>query len=59
VIRDEGHVVALEQAAMVAFSHERPCTHKTRRPPSAALAEAAKLQQQQLGLPRRGRRPTS
>lgn len=36
-------MVALEQAAMAAFSHERPCTHETRRPPSAAPAEAAKL----------------
>jgi hypothetical protein len=32
VIRDEGHVVALERAAMAAFSCERPCTHKTADP---------------------------
>ncbi|HEY3692812.1 MAG TPA: IS21 family transposase [Pseudonocardiaceae bacterium] len=51
VVRDDGHVIALEQAAMGAFTHERPCTHKTRRPPSAAaLAEAAKLR----GLPATG-----
>jgi transposase len=44
VVRDEGHVLALEQAVLVAFSTARPCTHKTRRPPSrAALAEAARL----------------
>jgi hypothetical protein len=48
-------VIALEHAAMAAFSHQRPCTHKTRRPPSAAaLAEAARLQQQHLGLPTTG-----
>lgn len=51
VIRDEGHVVALEQAALAAFSTARPCSHKTRRPPSAAaLAEAARLR----GLPATG-----
>ncbi|MGW5649694.1 IS21 family transposase [Saccharopolyspora sp. NPDC003762] len=51
VVRDEGHVIALEHAAMGAFSTDRPCTHKTRRPPSAAaLAEAAKLR----GLPATG-----
>ncbi|MFD9961879.1 hypothetical protein [Amycolatopsis sp. NPDC058986] len=34
-----------------AFSTARPCTHKTRRPPSAAaLAEAARLR----GLPATG-----
>jgi transposase len=44
VVRDEGHVIALEQAVLAAFSTARPCTHKTRRPPSAAaLAEAARL----------------
>jgi len=45
------------KAALVAFSTDRPCSHKTRRPPSAAaLAEAARLQQQleQLGLPATG-----
>ena len=51
VIRDEGHVAALEKAVLGAFSHQRPCTHKTRRPPSAAaLAEAARLR----GLPTTG-----
>ena len=44
VIRDDGHVAALERAVLGAFSTDRPCTHKTRRPPTAvALAEAAKL----------------
>ena len=44
VVRDDGHVAALERAVLGAFSTERPCTHKTRRPPTAvALAEAAKL----------------
>jgi hypothetical protein len=51
VVRDDGHVVALEQAALGAFSTQRPCSHKTRRPPSAAaLAEAARLR----GLPATG-----
>jgi hypothetical protein len=44
LVRDEGHVIALEKAVLGAFSTARPCTHKTRRPPSsAALAEAARL----------------
>lgn len=44
LVRDAGHVVALEQAALAAFTHERPCRSKTRRPPTpAALAEAAAL----------------
>jgi hypothetical protein len=44
VIRDDGHVAALEKAVLGAFTTDRPCTHKTRRPPSsAALAEAARL----------------
>lgn len=51
VIRDYGHVAALEKAALGAFTTDRPCTHKTRRPPSAAaLAEAARLR----GLPATG-----
>lgn len=51
MVRDAGHVVALEQAVLAAFSPARPCTHKTRRPPSpAALAEAARLR----GLPATG-----
>lgn len=48
VVRDEGHVVALEKAVLSAFTDQRPCQHKTRRPPSpAARSEAARLQ----GLP--------
>jgi transposase len=44
VVRDAGHVIALEHAALAAFSDARPCSHKTRRPPTAAaLAEAARL----------------
>lgn len=44
VVRDAGHVVALERAVLSGFSTSRPCTHKTRRPPSAAaVAEAARL----------------
>lgn len=51
VIRDDGHVAALEKAVLGAFTSDRPCTHKTRRPPSAAaLAEAARLR----GLPTTG-----
>jgi transposase len=48
VVRDEGHVVALEKAVLAAFTDAGPCRHKTRRPPSsAARAEATRLQ----GLP--------
>jgi hypothetical protein len=48
VVRDAGHVVALDTAVLAAFSNAAPCTHKTRRPPSpAARAEAARLR----GLP--------
>jgi transposase len=55
VVRDAGHVVALEQAALAAFSHERPCSTKTRRPPSAAaLAEAAALREFKGGFPSTG-----
>lgn len=44
VIRDEGHVIALEKAVLEKFSTADRCQHKTRRPPSAAaLAEAARL----------------
>lgn len=51
VVRADGHVVALERAALAAFSTARPCSHKTRRPPSAAaLAEAARLR----GVPATG-----
>ena len=48
VVRDAGHVVALEKAVLAAFTDAGPCTHKTRRPPSAAArVEAARLR----GLP--------
>ena len=48
VVRDSGHVVALEKAVLSAFTHAPPCKHKARRPPSpAARAEAARLR----GLP--------
>jgi len=48
VVRDDGHVVALEKAVLSAFTDAGPCRHKTRRPPSqAARVEAARLQ----GLP--------
>jgi transposase len=48
VVRDAGHVVALEKAVLSAFTDAGPCKHKTRRPPSpAARAEVARLQ----GLP--------
>ena len=44
VIRDEGHVAALEKKILAAFSDAPPCKHKTRRPPTAAaLAEADRL----------------
>jgi transposase len=48
VVRDDGHVVALEKAVLAAFTGTGPCRHKTRRPPSpAARVEAARLR----GLP--------
>ncbi len=43
-IRDHGHVLALERAAMAASTTERPHRRKERRPPSpAARAQAATL----------------
>lgn len=43
-IRDEGHVTALSQAALAAFSTEAPHRSKQRHPPSpAARAEADRL----------------
>jgi hypothetical protein len=48
VVRDGGHVVALEKTVLAAFTDQAPCRHKTRRPPSpAARVEAARLR----GLP--------
>lgn len=44
VIRDDGHVTALEHAVLAAFSDRAACRGKTRRPPSeAARAQAARL----------------
>ena len=44
LVRDAGHVVALERAVLAAFTDRAPCRAKTRRPPSAAaLAEADRL----------------
>lgn len=44
VVRDGGHVRALEKAVLASFSAAPPCRRKDRRPPSAdALAEAARL----------------
>lgn len=44
VVRDEGHVIALERAVLAAFSQARPCNRKARRPLSAAAtAEATRL----------------
>jgi transposase len=44
VVRDDGHVAALERAVLAAFTSTRPCHRKARKPPSAAaLAEAARL----------------
>ena len=44
VVRDAGHVTALEKAILASFSAAPPCRRKDRRPPSAAaLAEAARL----------------
>jgi transposase len=44
VVRDGGHVTALENAVLASFSATPPCRRKERRPASpAALAEAARL----------------
>ncbi|WP_229848476.1 Mu transposase domain-containing protein [Kitasatospora griseola] len=44
VVRDAGHVIALERAVLASFSDRAPCKSKVRRPPSqAALAEADRL----------------
>jgi transposase len=44
VVRDRGHVRALEKAVLASFSAAPPCRRKDRRPPSpAALAEAARV----------------
>jgi transposase len=44
VVRDGGHVTALDKAVLASFSAAPPCRRKDRRPPSAAaLAEAARL----------------
>jgi transposase len=44
VVRDSGHVRALEKAVLASFPAAPPCRRKQRRPPSAAaLAEAAAL----------------
>jgi hypothetical protein len=51
LVRDAGHVAALERAVLAQFSDRPPCRRKQRRPPSpAAQAEAARL---------RGQPPTS
>src|SRR5690349_9103199 len=48
VVRDDGHVIALQKVVLSAFTDAGPCRHKTRRPPSAAArTEAARLR----GLP--------
>ena len=44
VIRDAGHVTALEHAVLAAFSDRAACRGKTRRPPSeAARTQPARL----------------
>jgi hypothetical protein len=48
VVRDGGHVIALEKTVLAAFTDAPPCRHKTSQPPSAAArVEAARLR----GLP--------
>jgi transposase len=44
VVRDDGHVAALEAAVLAGFTDRAACRGKTRRPPSAAArVEAARL----------------
>jgi hypothetical protein len=55
VIRDAGHVTALEHAVLAAVSDRAACRGKTRRPPSAAaLAQAARLRGEPDPQPGRG-----
>ena len=50
VVRDPGHVAALEAAVLAGFTARAACRAKTRRPPSAAArAEAARLRGDPLG----------
>jgi transposase len=50
VIRDPGHVAALEAAVLAGFTDRAACRAKTRRPPSAAArAEAARLRGEPRG----------
>jgi transposase len=52
VVRDEGHVAALERAVLAGFTDRAACRAKTRRPPSpAARAEAARLRGEPTGDP--------
>jgi transposase len=47
LVRDHGHVAALERAVLARFADQPPCRRKQRRPPSAAAqAEAARLRGQ-------------
>jgi transposase len=56
VVRDAGHVTALEHAVLTGFSDRAPCRAKTRRPPSAAArAQAALLRGQPEPEPGQGR----
>lgn len=51
-IRDEGHVTALTQAALAAYTTAPPHRRKERRPPSpAARAEAERLRRHPVGDP--------
>lgn len=51
VVRDDGHVSALTEAAVAAFTTQAPHRNKERRPPSpAARAEAARLRHETPGL---------
>jgi len=46
MVRDTGHVTALQTAVLAAFNTAKPCHRKARRPPSvAALTEAEHLEQ--------------
>lgn len=48
VVRDDGHVIALERKVLESFTDRTPCKSKVRRPLSeTALAEAEKLRGRQ------------
>ena len=59
MIRDHGHVIALEQAAMAAATPAGPHRGKVRRPPSPAARDAAAVLRAATGTEATTARPTA